>query len=352
LDRNSTPDRLGVMPSIPESEHCSDNFSNQASKGVQMKTIQYDNGDKMPVLGLGTWKSNPGDVYQAVKEAIRLGYRHIDCAPIYGNEAEVGKALAESFREGVVTRGEMWITSKLWNNAHRAEDVTPAARKTLSDLQLDYLDLFLIHWPVALRPEVQFPGSGADMVSLEEMPLSATWAAMEALVDENLCRHIGVSNFSIAKLKALAGTARLKPEMNQIELHPYLQQPAMLDYCSQSGVYLTAYSPLGSGDRPAALKAQDEPVLLTDPVISAIAEKNSIPPAQVLIAWAIQRNTVVIPKSVNPERMKQNLAAAEVILSSAEMAQIAGLDKHRRYVGGEFWTQPGSPYTIASLWDE
>jgi len=316
-----------------------------------MKMLIFSNGDSMPTLGLGTWKSAPGEVYDAVKEAVRLGYRHIDCAPVYGNESEVGRALAESFKQGDVDRKDMWITSKLWNNAHAAEDVKPALERTLHDLQLDYIDLFLIHWPVVIRKGIQFPRSGEDLISLRDLPLSTTWKAMETMVEDGLCRHIGVSNFSTVKLRALTDAARLKPEMNQIELHPFLQQPGMLDFCKQSGVHLTAYSPLGSPDRPRGLKDKNEPVLLEDPVLTAIARRRGITPAQVLIAWAIGRGTAVIPKSVHPERIRENLAAADAALTPEEMREIAGLDRNRRYVGGKFWAMPGSPYTIANLWD-
>jgi alcohol dehydrogenase (NADP+) len=317
-----------------------------------MKTLKFNNGDHMPILGLGTWKSEPGDVYKAVKESLRLGYRHIDCAPIYANEAEIGQALNESFKEGMVNRDQLWITSKLWNDCHTAADVQPALEKSLSDLQLDYLDLYLIHWPVALKKGVFFPKSGKDLISLEELPVSETWEAMESLVDKGMCRHIGVSNFSTAKLKTLIDSARLKPEMNQIELHPYLQQPAMLDFCNNNGVHLTAYSPLGSPDRPVGLKAKDEPNLLEDQTIADIANTYGVTPGQVLINWAVQRGTSVIPKSINPARMKQNLDAAEISLTEADMNRIAALDRKRRYIGGEFWALPGSSYSVANLWDE
>ncbi len=317
-----------------------------------MDTVLFDNGDRMPILGLGTWKSEPGAVFRAVKEAVRLGYRHIDCAPIYGNEPEIGEALSECFAEGAVTRGQIWITSKLWCDSHARADVQPALEKTLADLRLDYLDLYLIHWPVALRKGVVFAESADDMIALDELPTSETWDAMVATVDRGLCRHIGVSNFSVAKLRALVEDARLKPEMNQVELHPYLQQPAMLDFCREHDVPVTAYSPLGSLDRPDELKAKDEPILLKDPTIAAIAGRHGATPAQVLIRWAIQRGTAVIPKSVNPARLKQNLAAAELSLDDDDMREIAGLDRNRRYVDGEFWAMEGGPYTAANIWDE
>lgn len=303
------------------------------------------------MLGLGTWKSSPGDIYAAIRKAIEIGYRHIDCAAIYGNEKEIGMALKDAMGAGDVKREALFITSKLWNNAHKKADVPEAIGKTLSDLCLDYLDLYLIHWPVALVPQVVYPAKGSDFVSLEELPLSDTWQGMEACVDRNQAKHIGVSNFSIKKLAGLLETARIRPEMNQVELHPYLAQLALLAYCKDKEILVTAYAPLGSGDRPAALKNENESGLLDNPVVMKIALEQGGTPAQVLIQWAMARGTMVIPKSVNPERQAGNFESDGIQLSRENMDALGDLDSGDRYVSGTFWTVPGSSYTLENLWD-
>lgn len=317
-----------------------------------MKTLTLNNGAEMPAFGLGTWKSAPGEVRAAVIEAVKLGYRHIDCAWIYGNEAEIGQALAELFAEGVVTRQDLWITSKLWNDRHAPQDVAGALRETLDKLGLESLDLYLIHWPIAFERGVTYPRTGAQMRSLQEVPLASTWEAMEALVDAGLCRSVGVSNFSVKKLAALLDVARIKPAVNQIELHPYLQQPQMLSFCQAHQIALTAYSPLGSKDRPARLVSADVPILLEDPVVAEVAAARGASSAQVLIAWALERGTSVIPKSVNPARLAQNLEAAALSLTPQDMARLDALDQHQRFIDGAFWVRPDGPYTLANLWDE
>ncbi|MCL2457556.1 MAG: aldo/keto reductase [Desulfobulbus sp.] len=317
-----------------------------------MLSFSFSNQDRLPALGLGTWKSSTGAVQAAVAEALTMGYRHIDCAPIYQNEPEVGRAIAQAVDSGAVARSDLWLTSKLWNNAHAPEQVRPALEQTLASLRTDYLDLYLIHWPVAFAPGVLYARKKAEFVPLADQPIIDTWKVMEACVAEGLVRHIGVCNFSVAKLDALCRQATIRPEMNQIELHPYLQQRAALDFCKQNNILVTAFSPLGSGDRPTAMKKADEPTLLDNPVILQAAAKHGATPAQVLLGWGLARQTVVIPKSVNPERLRQNLAAAEVRLDDQDMAAIASLDRGYRFVDGSFLTGPESPYTMAAIWDE
>ena len=317
-----------------------------------MLTASFANGDQMPLLGLGTWKSAPGEVGAAVREAIRLGYRHLDCASVYANEPEVGEAIRGAIDAGDVSREELWITSKLWCNAHGRDNVEAALRRSLADLGLAWLDLYLIHWPVVIQPGVAFPSSGDELLPPGQVPLRSTWEGMEAALEAGLTRHIGVSNFSGRKLQELLAHCRIRPEVNQVERHPLLQQPALVAECAAAGIHITAYSPLGSGDRPAGLKGADEPVLLENSVIGAIAAKQGCSPAQVLLAWQLQSGCSTIPKSVSPARLRENLAATGITLTPADLEAIAGLDQHRRLVDGSFWLLEGSPWSLQTLWDE
>ena len=317
-----------------------------------MKYLHCQNGDQVPALGLGTWKSEPGEVYDAIREAIRIGYSHVDCAAIYGNEAEIGRALSDAMSAGDVAREDLWVTSKLWNDSHRKADVRPALERTLDDLQLDYLDLYLIHWPLAFKKGVHFPHSRDDFYTLDEVPTSETWAAMEDCVDAGLLRHIGTSNFSVRKLQDLLKDCRIKPSMDQVEMHPLLSQDKLKRFCDNNGILMTAYSPLGSRDRLPMMKSKNEPDLLSLNTVEAIAAACSITPAQLLLAWAVNRGTAAIPKSVNPRHLQSNLEAADVELGNEEMKRINELNRHYRFVSGAFFAGKKSPYTIGGIWDE
>ena len=317
-----------------------------------MKYLTFKNNDKMPVLGLGTWKSAKGEVYEVVRKAIEIGYRHFDCASFYGNESEIGMAISDAIKNGDVAREDLWITSKLWNNRHRKDDIQAAFEITLKDLTLDYLDLYLIHWPGALQNQASYAQQSSDLISLSEIPLIQTWQGLIDLKEKGLTKHIGVSNFSIKKINQIIEESGVVPEVLQIELHPFLQQPKILNFTQEKGIFLTGYCPLGSADRPAVRILADEPKLFQQQIILDIAKDKDISPAQVILAWAVNRGTSVIPKSVNPERLKQNLEAADIELSTQEMTEMNSLDLHYRYIKGDFWCLEGSDYTLENLWDE
>ncbi len=315
-----------------------------------MKYLQFRNADKMPALGLGTWKSAKGEVYQVIRNAIEIGYRHFDCAYIYGNEHEIGQAIADAIKNNEVKREELWITSKLWNNRHKKEHIQAAIELTLHDLQLDYLDLYLIHWPVVHKYDVSYPQNGTELVSLNEITLTDTWQGMIDLKAKGLTKHIGVSNFSIKKINQITKDTGVLPEVLQLESHPFLQQKEVLNFANQKGIFITAFCPLGSADRPASRISEGEPKLFENNIILEIAKSTGFSPAQIMLAWAVNRGTSVIPKSVNQQRLRDNLLAAEIEISCTDMEKLSDLDQNYRYIKGDFWCLEGSDYTLENLW--
>ncbi len=305
------------------------------------QTIPVARGDRMPSVGLGLWKIDNDATADMVLAAIEAGYRHLDAACDYGNEREAGRGIRTAIERGLCTREELWVTSKLWNTYHRRQHVRPAIERSLSELGLDYLDLYLIHFPIHLKyvaPETRYPPGwyfdpSVEMprMEIEAVPLAETWGAMEALHAAGLAKHIGVSNFCCSLLRDLLSYASVRPSVLQVESHPYLVQEKLLRYCQQEQIAYTAFSPLGAGSYVPLGMAQACDSVLEQSVVHQIAEQQGRTPAQVLLRWGVQRGTAVIPKTSRLERLKENLDLFNFTLSDAQMNQISALDQHRRF---------------------
>nr|BAN20466.1 aldo-keto reductase [Riptortus pedestris] len=292
----------------------------------KVPTIKFHNGLDYPLLGLGTWKSKPQEVCNAVKDAIDIGYRYIDCAHVYQNETEVGEALAEKIKEGVVKREDVFVTSKLWNIYHRKELVVPALKKTLENLKLEYIDLYLIHWPMSFKEgDELFPLGPDGKMLYGDGTYTDTWKGMEECVKLGLAKSIGLSNFNSKQIQDILDIAEIKPVNNQIECHPYLNQSKLIEFCKSKDITVTAYSPLGSPDRPMA--TPDDPVLLEEPKLKALSEKYNKSPAQILIKYQLQRNIGVIPKSVTKSRIQSNFEVFDFTISSEDMDILNSLNR-------------------------
>jgi D-xylose reductase len=295
----------------------------------------------MPVVGLGLWKVGREETADLVQAAIRAGYRHLDCACDYGNEAEAGQGVRAALASAVCRRAELWITSKLWNTYHARPHVRQAVERTLRDLQVDYLDLFLVHFPIALEyvpfevrypPEWLFdPTAPAPRMRFAKVPLSETWMAMEALVTAGLVRNIGVCNYNCALLRDLLAYNTIAPAVLQIELHPYLTQDKLIRCCHEAGIAVTGFSPLGALSYLSLGKARREESVLEQEAVRAAAQRHGKTPAQVVLRWGVQRGTAVVTKTSRAERLAENLALFDFELSTDEMAAISALNRHRRF---------------------
>src|SRR5580698_8929691 len=326
--------------------------------GVDPALIPFrklSSGARMPAIGLGTFGSDHVShdaVAEAVKYAASIGYRHFDCASVYGNEEKIGSVFRQMFQNGL-RRDEVWITSKLWNDKHGEAEVMQSCEKSLSDLQADYLDLYLVHWPF---PNHHPPGCDVSARNPHAVPYihenyMRTWRKMEELVDRGLVRHIGTSNMTIPKMELLLRDARIKPVANEMELHPHFQQPEFFRYLVDAGIQPIGYSPIGSPGRPERDRTAEDTSPVEDPVILEIAQRLGVHPAVVCIKWAIQRGQVPIPFSANPRNVLSNLlGAVGEPLTQEDMTAIERLDRNCRLIKGQvfLWRDNQS---WEDLWD-
>jgi alcohol dehydrogenase (NADP+) len=312
-------------------------------------------GAKIPAIGLGTFGSDrfsANDIASAVLGAAEIGYRHFDCAAVYNNEKEIGVSLQKIMDSGI-KREELWITSKLWNDKHAEQDVIPACRQTLKDLQIEYLDLYLVHWPF---PNHHDPG--VDVCSRDPYAVPyihenymKTWRQMEKLAEMGLVRHIGTSNMTIPKLRLLLRDAKIKPAANEMELHPHFQQPEFFQFCHDNQIAPIGFAPIGSPTRPDRDRTPGDTVDIEDPVIVKIAKRLSVHPAVVCVKWAAQRGQIPIPFSIHKHEYLSNLKCVTTEpLSDEEMQEIAGIDKDNRLIKGQVFLWKGAK-DWQDLWD-
>lgn len=313
-------------------------------------------GEEIPCIGMGTFGSdrfNPQQVSSAVDGAIRCGYRMFDCAAVYGNEDLIGRVFNQAFKEKVVRREELFITSKVWNDMHGKGDVLLSCAKSLKDLQLDYIDAFFVHWPFA---NYHAPGCDGDSRNPDSTPFSPeafikTWRQMERLADMGLVRHLGMSNMTIPKLEAVLPYCRIKPALIEMELHPCFQQPELFNYCAERKIQPIGFCPIGSPSRPERDKTEADISDIHMSELMEIAERHGVHPAVVCLKWAIGRGQIPIPFSVHSSEYISNLrCTTQAPLSKEEMETLESLDRNCRLIKGQVFLWPGAK-TWEDLWD-
>lgn len=306
-----------------------------------LKTLSLPDGGSFPTVGLGTWKIPDGNLPDLIPEAVRLGYRHFDCACDYGNEPSVGVGLKNAIDSGAATRDDLWITSKLWNTYHHPDHVRPACERSLKDLGLDELDLYLIHFPVTLAfvpfeeryPPGWFFDPEAENPAMKhvDIPYADTWGAMEKLVEDGLVKRIGVCNLGTAMLRDVCSYARIRPAVNQVEMHPYLSQENLLRFCREKDIAVTAFSPFGASSYVPLSMAEASESLFDDPDVQEIAQAKGRSIGQIALRWAVQRGTVPIPKSQSSGHLAENIDIYDFELTDDEMLAIDQMNRDRRF---------------------
>ncbi len=310
-------------------------------------SLALTTGDQLPLVGFGLWKVPNATAPELVRQALRAGYRHLDCACDYGNEVEVGLGIHAAIAANECRRDELWVTSKLWNTYHACEHVRMACERTLQDLRLDYLDLYLVHFPIAqafVPLETRYPPGwffdphqSQPKMELARVPFAETWAAMEELVTAGLVRNIGVSNVGTAMLRDVLSYARIPPAVLQIELHPYLTQEKLVRFARENRIAVTGFSPLGAGSYVPLGMAKASESVLNEVAVTATSQHHGKTPAQIVLRWGVQRGTSVVPKTSRPERLAENLAIFDFELTPSEMQAIHALNRNRRFNDpGEF----------------